>query len=452
MRNKVLKSIGIFLIVAVLCTIISRGLYVASIADVTLKEPNARVLNHDIETSGMIEQKRKIVVLTEADQIVTDIYVKEGQKVKSGDPLFSIDLDYLKQQIDVMKNERKQLGYQIEDAKNQEEDKKKQDNLNRGQAKDNYDYLVDKWETQIAKDAEAVESAKEAYENSLKQETEDGSETQQLLAEWEEAQAQYEADITQRDGELFEAGQTVESSQLTVSDSTSEEQLKLQREQIDMKMEGLNLLASQEGKVLADTEGAVSEILVHTGEATPATASILLSDLSSGIQTTVTLNEDEAKHITEQSQVIMRGTGSNGEEVVLTDVNIQSVKEKKEGEDSASVFEAVLATPETAFEEGANVSVEIKNPSKEYEICIPLEALHTDGVDKYAVYIAEEQDTLIGKELTVRKVPVKILDKDAEFAAIESDTLSGQQKIIVSCEKAIEEGMTVKEKETSLKQ
>ena len=448
MRNKVLKSIGIFLIVAVLCTIISRGLYVASIADVTLKEPNARVLNHDIETSGMIEQKRKIVVLTEADQIVTDIYVKEGQKVKSGDPLFSIDLDYLKQQIDVMKNERKQLGYQIEDAKNQEEDKKKQDNLNRGQAKDNYDYLVDKLETQIAKDAEAVESAKEAYENSLKQETEDGSETQQLLAEWEEAQAQYEADITQRDGELFEAGQTVESSQLTVSDSTSEEQLKLQREQIDMKMEGLNLLASQEGKVLADTEGAVSEILVHTGEATPATASILLSDLSSGIQTTVTLNEDEAKHITEQSQVIMRGTGSNGEEVVLTDVNIQSVKEKKEGEDSASVFEAVLATPETAFEEGANVSVEIKNPSKEYEICIPLEALHTDGVDKYAVYITEEQDTLIGKELTVRKVPVKILDKDAEFAAIENDTLSNQQKIIVSCEKAIEEGMTVKEKET----
>ena len=81
--------------------------------------------------------------------------------MKSGDPLFSIDLDYLKQQIDVMKNERKQLGYQIEDAKNQEEDKKKQDNLNRGQAKDNYDYLVDKWETQIAKDAEAVESAKE---------------------------------------------------------------------------------------------------------------------------------------------------------------------------------------------------------------------------------------------------------------------------------------------------
>lgn len=448
MRNKVLKSIGIFLIVAVLCTIISRGLYVASIADVTLKEPNARVLNHDIETSGMIEQKRKIVVLTEPDQIVTDIYVKEGQKVKSGDPLFSIDLDYLKQQIDVMKNERKQLGYQIEDAKNQEEDKKKQENLNRGQAKDNYDYLVDKWETQIAKDAEAVESAKEAYENSLKQETEDGSETQQLLAEWEEAQAQYEADITQRDGELFEAGQTVESSQLTGADSTSEEQLKLQREQIDMKMEGLNLLASQEGKVLSDTEGAVSEILVHTGEATPATASILLSDLSSGIQTTVTLNADEAKHITEQSQVTMRGTGSSGEEVVLTDVNIQSVKEKKEGEDSASVFEAVLATPETAFEEGANVSVEIKNPSKEYEICIPLEALHTDGVDKYAVYIAEEQDTLIGKELTVRKVPVKILDKDAEFAAIESDTLSGQQKIIVSCEKAIEEGMTVKEKET----
>lgn len=230
---------------------------------------------------------------------------------------------------------------------------------------------------------------------------------------------------------------------MTGENSTSEEQLKLQREQIDMKMEGLNLLASQEGKVLSDTEGAVSEILVHTGEATPATASILLSDLSSGIQTTVTLNADEAKHITEQSQATMRGTGSSGEEVVLTDVKIQSIKEKKDAEND-SAFEVVLESAEPLFEEGANVSVEIKNPSKEYEICIPLEALHTDGVDKYAVYITEEQDTLIGKELTVRKVPVKILDKDAEFAAIENDTLSNQQKIIVSCEKAIEEGMTVK--------
>lgn len=450
MRNKVLKSIGVFLIVAVLCTIISRGLYVASIADVTLKEPNARVLKHDIETSAMIEQKRKMVVLTEADQIVTDIYVKEGQKVKSGDPLFSVDLDYLNQQIDVMKNERKQLGYQIEEAKNQEEDKKKQESLNRGQAKDNYDRLVDKWETQIAKDKEAVESAKEAYENSLKQETEDGSETQQLLAQWEEAQAQYEEDITQRDGELFEAGQTVEASQLTGADSTSEEQLKLQREQIDMKMEGLNLLASQEGKVLSDTEGAVSEILVHTGEATPATASILLSDLSSGIQTTVTLSEEEAKRLTEQSQVTMSGMGNNGEEIVLTDVRIQSVKEKKEEESEAedsSAYEVVLDSSEPVFEEGANVSVKIKNPSQEYDTCIPLEALHADGVDKYAVYIVEEQDTLIGKELTVRKVPVKILDKDTEYAAIEGDTLSNQQKIIVSCEKIIEEGMTVKEKE-----
>ena len=69
-----------------------------------------------------------------------------------------------------------------------------------------------------------------------------------------------------------------------------------------MKMEGLNLLASQEGKVLSDAEGAVSEILVHTGEATPATASILLSDLSSGIQTTVTLNADEAKSISQNNR------------------------------------------------------------------------------------------------------------------------------------------------------
>ena len=84
MRNKVLKSIGIFLIVAVLCTIISRGLYVASIADVTLKEPNARVLNHDIETSGMISKKFHplISIWNLCKKKITQVKQKKCQKEK----------------------------------------------------------------------------------------------------------------------------------------------------------------------------------------------------------------------------------------------------------------------------------------------------------------------------------------------------------------------------------
>ena len=41
----------------------------------------------------------------------------------------------------------------------------------------------------------------------------------------------------------------------------------------------------------------------------------------------------------------MRGTGSSGEEVVLTDVKIQSIKEKKDAEND-SAFEVVLESAE----------------------------------------------------------------------------------------------------------
>ncbi len=84
-----------------------------------------------------------------------------------------------------------------------------------------------------------------------------------------------------------------------------------------MKMEGLNLLASQRGRSYRMQKERCQKFCPYR-EATPATASILLSDLSSGIQTTVTLNADEAKkHITEQSQVTMRRTEVVGKKLFL---------------------------------------------------------------------------------------------------------------------------------------
>ena len=61
--------------------------------------------------------------------------------------------------------------------------------------------------------------------------------------------------------------------------------------------------------------------------------------------------------------------------------------------------------------------------------------------------MVEEKDTMIGKELVARKVMVKVIDQDAEFAAVDSDTLSSQQNIIYTSDKTIEDGTTVREKD-----
>lgn len=455
MRNKVIRAGVIFLVIAALCTVISRGLYVASIANVTLQTPRMYTLNHDIETYGIVEQSREFVVLAQANQIVTDIYVKTGQEVKVGDPLFAVDMEYLGQQIDSLENEIAQLEYQIRDAKNQEADRRNQEALAQKQAKENYDRTAAKWEKQLAKDAKAVEDARRAYEESLKKKPENGdeqagvaqAEQDQLLAALKEAEAQYEASVSQKEDELFTAGQNLESSKVIGADSTSEEQLQLQKEQTEKNLSQLTELADREGKIVSSAAGMVSEILVRTGEFTPSTASVLVADMSSGIKLTVTLGADEAKYVGQDSGATIRGKDREGKEAVLTNVEIRSIKEKKESEDSLSSFEAVITSPETVFAPGTNVSVEIRNQSAEYDTCIPLQALHEEGADRYAVYITEEKDTMIGKELVARKVMVKVIDQDAEFAAVDSDTLSSQQNIIYTSDKTIEDGTTVREKD-----
>lgn len=455
MRNKVIRAGVIFLVIAALCTVISRGLYVASIANVTLQTPRMYTLNHDIETYGIVEQSREFVVLAQANQIVTDIYVKTGQEVKVGDPLFAVDMEYLGQQIDSLENEIAQLEYQIRDAKNQEADRRNQEALAQKQAKENYDRTAAKWEKQLAKDAKAVEDARRAYEESLKKKPENGdeqageaqAEQEQLLAALKGAEDQYEASVSQKEDELFMAGQNLESSKVTGADSTSEEQLQLQKEQTEKNLSQLTELADREGKIVSSAAGMVSEILVRTGEFTPSTASALVADMSSGIKLTVTLGADEAKYVGQDSGVTIRGKDREGKEAVLTNVEIRSIKEKKESEDSLSSFEAVITSPETVFAPGTNVSVEIRNQSAEYDTCIPLQALHEEGADRYAVYITEEKDTMIGKELVARKVMVKVIDQDAEFAAVDSDTLSSQQNIIYTSDKTIEDGTTVREKD-----
>ena len=100
----------------------------------------------------------------------------------------------------------------------------------------------------------------------------------------------------------------------------------------------------------------------------------------------------------------------------------------------------------TAAENGNAFSWNVNSSSdQEYEQLIPLTALREDSTGAYCLILSEEKN-MLGRVQTARRIPVTVLEKDAQKAAVTS-TLQGTDQIIVSSEKYVEEGDRVRIKE-----
>ena len=103
---------------------------------------------------------------------------------------------------------------------------------------------------------------------------------------------------------------------------------------------------------------------------------------------------------------------------------------------------ALMPEHETA-DSGDSFEWTVKAASeKEYEQLIPLSALREETGGAYCLVISEEE-TMLGTVQTARRVPVTVLEKDSENAAVES-TLKDTDQVIVTSEKYVQEGDRVR--------
>lgn len=75
--------------------------------------------------------------------------------------------------------------------------------------------------------------------------------------------------------------------------------------------------------------------------------------------------------------------------------------------------------------------------------CVPIEALYSDN-GRYYVYLLKEKEGILGTELYVERMDVKVLDQNDRYAAIEEGMLDGGDKIITYATEAIKRGDTVR--------
>ena len=91
-----------------------------------------------------------------------------------------------------------------------------------------------------------------------------------------------------------------------------------------------------------------------------------------------------------------------------------------------------------------NVNIGIESEKKTYESCIPIQAIHQEGMDKYHVYTIDREETVMGEKQVAKQIPVRIIDRDNLYVAVEEGILSSGTEIIVSSDKLIDQESPVR--------
>lgn len=285
------------------------------------------------------------------------------------------------------------------------------------------------------KELEEAKRALEEYQISV--EDQKKTEKQMTKAQQEEVvkekQAAYDEAVRARDSSLRSAGNAVADASVPDARDSSTDVAAIEREQKELALEKLTALEKAEGRITSPIRGVVTKVTVTTGDRTPDGMAVLLADLSSGSRFVAQVPKAQETYIARKDEAVLT-PGNNGKEI--TDLEVSSVRSSEE---DPELLEVTIQLPADTLEMGTAASMEIKRSSGTYQSCLPLSAIHYDSSQAY-VLVAEESQTVLGTELTARRVDVTVEDKNEQYAALKEGVLTPEQKVIQSSDRSVEPG------------
>lgn len=337
-KQKIWKITGYLLSVFVLCTILSRGLYTFSVANVTLVTPQQYMIDHSVQVLGTLQTIREIPVYVKEGMMIDEIPVLEGTKVSKGDTIARLNVAKIEKKVKELNEEIYLYTLQIQEAK-------------------------------------AMEPV--------------------ML--------------------------------------TTVKQLEIQMQRLVDKKVELESLVRNKGKIISEYTGTVTKIQACVGEQTQENAFMLISDDKKGFIAEVLLEEDDVKYISTKSKVnVSAGSQKAKESSIISLINCEQGTL------------ATIAVKDSDFTTGMNVNIGIEAEKMTYESCIPIQAIHQEGMDKYYVYTIDREETVMGEKKVAKQIPVRIIDRDNLYVALEEGILSSGTEIIASSDKLISQESPVR--------
>lgn len=296
------------------------------------------------------------------------------------------------------------------------------------------------------KKVETAKKEKEAAEQALVQYQQEqltaadasGKEQErQLLAAVQTARDAYEDAALAANEAAVTAGRAVATAGIGDASDSTLAIGEITVEQMELQLEKLERLLETDGAVRAPSDGLITEIAVNTGERTADTPAIRMADLTKGYRFTAELTKEQEKYIGAGDEVTLTDSRRNQ----LEQLAVESVAADEENE---GVYEISVPLPDDTLELGAAAVLDYSSPSQTYATCVPLAALHLDERNQPYVLTYDEQDSVLGKELRARKVSVNILDQNESYAALADGSISSQDEVIVSADKAVDDGSRIR--------
>lgn len=314
--------------------------------------------------------------------------------------------------------------------------------LTEQQVRDTYAQELDA----ATKKVETAKKEKEAAEQALMQYQQEqltaadasGKEQErQLLAAVQTAGDAYEDAVLAANETAVTAGRAVAAAGISDASDSTLAVGEITVEQMELQLEKLERLLEADGRICAPSDGLITEIAVNIGERTADTPAVRMADLTKGYRFTAELTKEQETYIGAGDEVTLTDSRRNQ----LEQLTVESVAADGENE---GVYEISVPLPDDTLELGAAAVLDYSSTSKTYAICVPLAALHLDERNQPYVLTYDEQDSVLGKELRARKVSVNILDQNESYAALADGSISSQDEVIVSADKAVDDGSRIR--------
>ena len=471
-RKKAFRIFGGFLAVMLVFTILSRAASGASMARVETVRISTGTIDHRVSASGRVEAGKEIAVYSEGAQRVEEIFVREGQMVEKGEVLFQISLSELEEQITAARQDMEKMRLQNQDILNSRNQEQQDQATARNRAAEDYDAAVLKGEQSIAEAKSALEAAEGALpeflessaderlysqeqeisgEGSLSGQTDDSAGGEESGAEWEvrkseleqaaaDAKQAYDEAVSSNDQNILAAKRALEDSSKGLTLDSTLEQNEITRQQEELKLNKLIELKAAEGKIQAPVRGTVTEIMITTGDFTSDQTAIRMADASGESCLTVSVDRTEGEFISAGSSVEIKASGKTEK---ICDYTVTDIVENKEDK---TLLDIRIHLPGGVLEAGTFAEAEIVRKPENYAATLPVETLHEESGGYYVLVLEEEQGVL-GTELAVRRFDVEVLDKNGTAAALKEGGLSGEQEVVSSSNRMLQEGDRVRKKE-----
>lgn len=290
---------------------------------------------------------------------------------------------------------------------------------------------------------------KEEQPKAAEAQAESGSETgTDPQAEWEaqkaaleqavtEARSAYETAVSARTESVKSAARALEDASVQPASDSTARQGEISRKQQELTLNKLLALREAEGKITAPVRGMVTQIAITTGDFTTNGTAIRLADTSEGSRLVATVDKSNEKYVSKGSPV---NISASGRKEKITDYTIANVTVNEEDN---TLLDVTIELPEGVLEAGTAAEIEIVQKSKNYSTVLPIQALHEEQ-NVYYVFIVQEEQGVMGTELVAKRYEVEVADKNSTSAALTEGMLTGDQEIISSSSRVIEDGSRVR--------